>query len=97
MKKSLLPILALTLLGCANGSLVDIEGKVAMYGSMPHTFLAIKDSKNHKYYKISNSKDFNLMNMQNKIIKVKAKILKQKIGPGFPAIIEVVKIKDYNK
>ena len=37
------------------------------------------------------------MNMQNKIIKVKAKILKQKIGPGFPAIIEVVKIKDYNK
>jgi len=93
MKKSIMALLALSLFGCANSSLVEIEGKIAVYGSMPHTFLAIKDSKNHKYYKIKNAKDFNLQNMQNRVIKVKAKILKKKIGPGFPAVIEVVELK----
>ena len=93
MKKSILTLFALSLFGCANSSVVEIEGKVAVYGSMPHTFLAIKDSKNNKYYKIKNASDFNLQNLQNRVIKVKAKILKKKIGPGFPAIIEVVELK----
>jgi len=93
MKKSILALFALSLFGCANSSLVEIEGKVAVYGSMPHTFLAIKDSKSDKYYKIKNASDFNLQNLQNRVIKVKAKILKKKIGPGFPAVIEVVELK----
>jgi len=92
MKKSILQILTLSILGYANNSpLMTIEGKIAVYGSAPHSFLAIKDSKNHKYYKIKNSKDFNLKKLQNRVIKIKAKILKKRIGPGFPAIIKVVK------
>jgi len=88
MKKSILQILTLSILGYANdSSLMTIEGKVAVYGSAPHSFLAIKDNKNHKYYKIKNSKDFNL---QNRVIKIEAKILKKRIGPGFPAIIRIV-------
>jgi hypothetical protein len=92
MKNSFLIIFALTFLGCANSSLINIEGKVAMYGSMPHTYLAIKDNKNHKLYKIINSKDFNLINMQNRVLEVKAKILNKKVGPGFPAVIKVIKV-----
>ena len=93
MKKSYLAFMALTITGCANSPSVDIKGKIGVYGSSPHTYLAIRDSKSHKHYKIVNSKDFNLDNMQNKILEVNAKIIKQKVGPGFPAVIEVIRIK----
>ena len=94
MKRAILLIFTLAFLGCSNSnSLVQIKGKISIHGSMPHTFLAIRDSKNHKYYKINNSKDFSLQNMQNRVIEIKAKILKKRVGPGFPAIIEIVEVK----
>ena len=89
-------ILALTLIGfigCANGAMMEIEGRVAMKGSSPHTYLSIKDSKSQKSYKIQNQAEFDLMQKQNQNVKVKAVLVKEAIGPGFPAVIEVVEVK----
>ena len=77
--------------GCMNAT--EIVGKVKVKGSSPHTYLVIEDSKTHKSYKIKNADDFNLENMQNEILKLKVKVIKESIGPGFPAIVEVLNVK----
>lgn len=86
----------LTLLGltaCAQENMMELEGKVAMKGSEPHTYLSIKDSKSQKSYKIQNQAKFDLMKKQNQTVKVKAVLVKEAIGPGFPAVIEVIEVK----
>ena len=70
---------------------VTLSGKVGVYGNEPHTFVAIKDS-NNQLYRIDNAKDFNLNKLQNKIIKVKAVKVKEKVGPGFPAVVHIVEL-----
>ena len=75
-------------------SAMEIVGKIKVKGSSPHTYLVIEDNKTHKSYTISNAKDFNLTNRQNEILKVEAKIIKKAVGPGFPAVIEVLEIKE---
>jgi len=90
MKKTTLIGVALSLLGCANSADTIIEGKIAVKGSMPHTYLVIEDKATHKDYRIVNPKDFNLINRQNKIVKIKAEVVKKAIGPGFPAEIKVL-------
>jgi len=90
MKKTAPILAALSLLGCASSADTTLEGKVAVKGSMPHTYLVIEDKATHKDYRIVNPKDFNLINMQNKIVKIKAEVVKKAIGPGFPAEIKVI-------
>ncbi len=80
-------------LGCAQDNVMELEGRVAVKGSSPHTYLSIKDSKSQKSYKIQNQVEFDLMTKQNQTVKVKAVLIKEAIGPGFPAIIEVVEVK----
>jgi len=90
MKKAA-PILAtLSLLGCTNSADTNLEGKIAVKGSGPHTYLVIEDEKTHKDYKIANPKEFNLIDKQNKTVKLKAKVVRKAIGPGFPAEIKVI-------
>ncbi|NPA27555.1 MAG: hypothetical protein GXN91_00695 [Epsilonproteobacteria bacterium] len=72
----------------AVGNLVEVEGKVAVFGNEPHTFVGIKTEDG--VYKISNAKDFKLELFQNKVVKVKGVLLKKEVGPGMPAEIEVV-------
>lgn len=80
-------------IGCAQDNIMELEGRVAVKGSSPHTYLSIKDSKSQKSYKIQNQTEFDLMKKQNQIVKVKAVLIKEAIGPGFPAVIEVVEAK----
>jgi len=93
MKKILIGLSLIGFLGCAQDNMMELEGRVAMKGSSPHTYLSIKDSKSQKSYKIQNQAKFDLMTKQNQILKLKAVLIKEAIGPGFPAIIEVVEVK----
>lgn len=93
MKKILIGLSLIGFLGCAQDNVIELEGRVAVKGSSPHTYLSIKDSKSQKSYKISNQAKFDLMTKQNQTVKVKAVLIKEAIGPGFPAIIEVVEVK----
>ena len=92
--KNIISILAtLSFLGCnSNANSFVIKGKISMYGSEPHTYIGIKDSKSQKIFKISNASKFNLNKLQNHTVKIKAKFEKEAIGPGFPAVISVVQM-----
>ena len=92
MKKILIGLSLVGFLGCAQDNVMELEGRVAVKGSSPHTYLSIKDSKSQKSYKIQNKAKFDLMRKQNQTVKVKAVLLKEAIGPGFPAVIEVVEV-----
>lgn len=93
MKKFILALAALNFAGCANSSNIELEGKIAVKGSEPHAYLVIEDIKTDKNYKIANSNQFNLKNMQNKKVKLKVKLLKKALGPTFPAVVEVIDVK----
>ena len=93
MKKIIIGLSLIGFIGCAQDNIIELEGRVAVKGSSPHTYLSIKDSKSHTSYKIQNQEKFDLMKKQNQTIKVKATLIKEAIGPGFPAVIEVVEVK----
>ena len=97
MKKTIKSIvgvlMALSILGCANSSDIELEGKLAVKGSEPFTYLSIKDKTTKKSYKIQNKESFDLMHKQKQIVKVKAELIKKAVGPGFPAVIRVVEVK----
>lgn len=80
------------LMGCAQDNVMELEGRVTVKGSEPHTYLTIKDTKSQKSYKIQNQAKFDLMKKQNQTLKVKAVLIKEAIGPGFPAVVEVVEV-----
>jgi len=93
MKKILIGVSLIGLLrGCAPDHVMELEGRGAGKGSEPHTYLSIKDTKSQKSYKIQNQAKFDLMKKQNQTIKVKAVLIKEAIGPGFPAVVEVVEV-----
>lgn len=92
--KKIISILGLIwITACAQDNMMELEGRVAVKGSEPHTYLSIKDSKSQKSYKIQNQAKFDLMKKQNQTVKVKAVLVKEAIGPGFPAVIEVIEVK----
>jgi len=93
MKKILIALSLMGFIGCAQDNMIELEGRVAVKGSSPHTYLSIKDSKSHKSYKIQNQEKFDLMKKQNQTVKIEAILIKEAIGPGFPAVIEVVEVK----
>ncbi len=93
MKKIFILLSFIVIIGCAQDNLIELEGRIAMKGSSPHTYLSIKDSKSQKSYKIVNQAEFDLMKKQNQTVKVKAVLIKDAVGPGFPAVIEVVEVK----
>ncbi len=92
MKKLIMILTFLGFTGCAHDNVMELEGRVAMKGSSPHTYVSIKDTKTQTSYKIQNQAKFDLMKKQNQTIKVKAVLIKESIGPGFPAVIEVVEV-----
>ncbi len=93
MKKVIIALSFIGIIGCAQDNIMELEGRVAVKGSSPHTYLSIKDSKSQQSYKIQNQTEFDLIKKQNQTVKVKALIIKEAIGPGFPAVIEVVEVK----
>lgn len=93
MKKILIALSLIGFIGCAQDNIMELEGRVAVKGSSPHTYLSVKDSRSQKSYKIQNQAEFDLMKKQNQTLKLKAVLIKEAIGPGFPAVIEVVEVK----
>lgn len=78
---------------CAdNGQIIDLEGRIAMQGSAFNNHLVIEDQKTGKSYTIDNPQSYDLSKKQNLIVKLKANITKERIGPGLPAHIEVIEI-----
>jgi len=82
------------LLGCTQSESMELQGRIAMKGSATHSYLTIYDQRTHKSYKITNKEAFDLMRKQNQTIKLEAKLIKEAIGPGFPAVIEVTDVKE---
>lgn len=81
------------ILSCTqNSKILQLEGRISIKGSANHTYMSIRDKKTNKSYKIINKEYFKLLDKQNQIIKVKAKLIKESIAPGFPAVVEVMKV-----
>ncbi|RUM69444.1 MAG: hypothetical protein DSZ09_05720 [Sulfurovum sp.] len=80
-------------LGCTQSHSIQLQGRLAMKGSSTHTYLSIYDKKSQKSYKIKNKEQFNLLQRQNQTVTLEATLLKEAKGPGFPAEIEVLKVK----
>ncbi len=95
IRKSIIGVwMILSMIGCANSKEIELEGKIAMKGSEPFAYLAIKDSKSRQSYKIQNKESFDLMHKQKQIVKVKAEVVKEAAGPGFPAVIKIVELQE---
>ena len=82
------------MLACAENKTFKIKGKIEMKGSFPHTYLVIEDDKNHNLYKIKNKNSFNLIHKQKQLLLLKVKLLKESIGPDYPALVEVKSIEE---
>lgn len=98
MKKYIILVSIIFSFGCsgnvANNNILEIKGSIHMRGLSRNIHLAIDDSKTGITYRIQNPTKFNLNNRQNETVKIKAKLLKKVIGPGFPAVIEVLEVKN---
>lgn len=81
------------MMGCAQNGDLELEGGLYIKGSGPYTYLVIEDQKSHKSYKIQNGKKFDLLKRQKEVVRLKAKLVKKAVGPGFPAVVEVVEVK----
>jgi len=93
IRKILIGLSIMGSIGCAQNNTMELEGRVAMKGSSVHTYLNIKDIKSNKSYRIQNQEQFDLMQKQNQTVKVKVKLVKKAIGPGFPAVVEVLEVR----
>jgi len=93
IKKVIAGLSIMISIGCAQNNTMDLEGRLSVKGSSVHTYLNIKDIKSNKSYKIQNKESFDLMQKQNQTVKVKVKLIKKAIGPGFPAVVEVLEVK----
>ena len=94
MLKNIITIFSLLgFIGCTQGQSIDLEGRIAIKGSAMHSYLTIYDKKTQKSYKIQNKEAFDLLRQQNHTISLEAKLIKEAMGPGYPAIIEVLNIK----
>ena len=97
MKKRYLLLLPLitAFAGCAQSDEANmtLHGRIAMKGHAPHSYLVIEDRSTKKRYKIENAKHFDLANKQNRVVTLNAVLVKEAVGPGFPAVIHVTGIK----
>ena len=94
IKKIFVLVVAIvSFVACAEGDTADVTGRLAMKGTSIHTYLVIEDTQTHQALKIDNYKAFHLAKRQNEIVTLKVKLIKKAIGPGFPAVVEVVEVK----
>ncbi|MBT5222653.1 MAG: hypothetical protein HON51_02845 [Gammaproteobacteria bacterium] len=90
IKRIIIGLIIIGFIGCAQNNTMELEGRLAVKGSSIHTYLNIKDIKSNKNYKIQNQESFDLMQKQNQTLRVKVRLIKKAIGPGFPAVVEVL-------
>lgn len=93
MIKSLsLGLIIATLTSCTQSNALELQGRLALKGTATHSYLVIEDTQSNKTYKIINQDFNNIIKKQKHIVKIKATLLKKAIGPGFPAVIEVLEV-----
>jgi len=78
--------------GCTADDTKVISGYITIKGSAPHSYVVIEDKENHKEYKIDNAKAFDLVSKQKQKLTMEVSWVKEAVGPGFPAVIKVVKL-----
>jgi hypothetical protein len=94
MKKSfilvfLLIFLSVILPGCATAT---YNGKIAVIGSDPHTFVSLVDEEG-RVFKITGEFEKKLRKeYQNQQVVLKGSVIAEAKGPGFPAVLKVIKI-----
>ena len=74
----------------AKSDIMTLQGRIAMKGSSRMKYLAIVT--HGQTYKISNPSAFDLSNKQNHTLSLQVKLIKASVGPGFPAVIEVLTV-----
>ena len=80
--------------GCTNNTpALELSGTLHLKGSMPHAYLVLEEEHHHTDYKIINAKAMSLIAQQNQHVQIKAKLIQKAKGPGFPATIEVIKVR----
>jgi len=93
IKKITLTVFSMVaLVACHKENTVNITGRVAMKGNSIHTYLVLEDVRTKKSIKLVNYKAFHLDRRQNEILTLKVKLVKKKIGIGFPAEVKIVEV-----
>lgn len=88
--KTVLIVFAVTMiLSCKT---VTLKGKIAVKGNEPHTYLVLILEQNLEYAIVGDLRQEIWTKYQGQVIKVRGKIVKQAVGPGFPAELEVSEI-----
>ena len=88
--KTVLIVFAVTMiLSCKT---VTLKGKIAVKGNEPHTYLVLILEQNLEYAIVGDLRQEIWTKYQGQVIKVQGKIVKQAVGPGFPAELEVSEI-----
>lgn len=94
MKQLALFLSSWILVACTQSNALELQGRIAMKGTATHSYLVIEDTLTNKSYKIQNQSFKDLINKQKHIVKIKADLLKDAVGPGFPAVIKVLEVKE---
>ena len=68
---------------------LELTGRISMKGTVPHSFIALREEKSGRLYKILYSDKYNIEKYQNRILTLSVKIVKKERGIGFPAEVEV--------
>jgi len=74
----------------AQGKIMIVHGTLTMRGSSRMTHLELVTD--HGSYRIINPDAFGLMQQQNRSVRLKVRLVKKAIGPGFPAEVEVISV-----
>jgi len=72
------------------GENMTLTGILKMRGSSRMAHLELVTD--HGSYRITNPNAFGLMQQQNRSVRLKVRLIKKAIGPGFPAEVEVISV-----
>ena len=72
------------------GETMTRSGTLQIRGSGPMAHLELVTD--HGSYRIINPDTFGLMQQQNRSVRLKVRLIKKAIGPGFPAEVEVISV-----
>jgi hypothetical protein len=78
--------------GCADSSEFVLEGKLYFKGSSPQAYLVIEEKKTKINYKINNKESFGLMKKEKHNVKIKVKMLDNRVIIAKPKTVEVLEL-----
>ncbi|MBN1836779.1 MAG: hypothetical protein JW820_13070 [Spirochaetales bacterium] len=87
-----LALVALLLLCFGGCTSLTVAGRVAVKGSEPHTYLVLV-AANQDYKIVGPLREEIWRRYQGQRIRVRGRLVRKAIGPGFPAELEVLEIR----